>query len=261
MSSSISIVVPVFNQAALTERCLHSLLVGSQVARELIVVDNHSTDNTSGLLISLRTHFEKKGWKFQVITNEKNAGFGRACNQGIRASTSPYVAVLNNDTWLMPGWDQALLRRIKDLNAAMIGPYYDETPFDAVQTARRAQQFVQQNRGKARPLWVSILMFFRRADLEQVGLFDERFFVTYEDTDLRERFDRAGLKYFMVGDCSIWHFSKGTRNSAPLPQGYEADGLRLFMEKWNFDPRARDHTRWAKLRRRWMRMKNRWGRI
>ena len=134
-------------------------------------------------------------------------------------------------------------------------PYYDEGVFDAEATPVKAGEFVARNRNKFSDDWVSILMLFRRETLDEIGLFDERFFVTYEDADLRERMDRAGKKYFQVGDCYIWHFSKGTRDSQKLPSNYEQDGLRLFMEKWGFDPRIREKALSAKLRRKWKKIK------
>lgn len=251
--------VPVFNQVHLTERCLGSLLDNSVLARELVVIDNKSDDSTPAFLEDFQKKTANKGWSMRVLTNTENVGFGRACNQGIRAATGEHIVILNNDTWLMQGWDAALLRRINELDADMVGPYYDEGVFDAERTSAKAREFVARNRDKFSSDWVSILMFFRRETLDEIGLFDERFFVTYEDADLRERMDRAGKKYFQVGDCYIWHFSKGTRESQKLPSNYEQDGLRLFMEKWGFDPRIRDKSTSAKLWRKWKKIKARMG--
>lgn len=256
---NISVVVPVFNQAHLTERCLGSLLDNSILVREVVVIDNNSRDSTPAVLKEFQNRFAEKGWSMQIISNLGNVGFGRACNQGIRTSSGAFVVILNNDTWLMPGWDEVLVRRIDELKADMIAPYYDETPFDEAATPIQAKKFVARNRNRYSRDWVSILMFFRRETLDEIGLFDERFFVTYEDTDLRERMDRAGKNYFQVGDCYIWHFSKGTRDSQKLPSNYEQDGLRLFIEKWGFDPRIRDKSTSAKLWRKWKKIKARMG--
>ena len=204
--------VPVFNQVHLTERCLGSLLDNSVLARELVVIDNKSDDSTPAFLKDFKKQIAGKGWSMKILTNIENVGFGRACNQGMRAATGEHIAILNNDTWLMQGWDAALIRKINELDADMVGPYYDEGVFDAETIPVKAREFVARNRDKFSSDWVSILMFFRRETLDEVGIFDERFFVTYEDSDLRERMDSAGKKYFQVGDCYIWHFSKGTRD-------------------------------------------------
>ena len=159
----------------------------------------------------------------------------------------------------MQGWDEVLLRRMSLLNVDMIAPHYDESAFDEIETPAKAERFIRRNLGKVHPDWVSILMFFRRPALESIGLFDERYFVTCEDADLRERMKRAGLRYCQVGDCSIWHFSKGTRGQVQMPSDYEAEGLRLFMEKWGFDPCAEDRTLPMRFRRRWKKVKTKLG--
>jgi GT2 family glycosyltransferase len=261
----ISVIVPVFNQSHLTQRCLASLQANTRWARELIVIDNHSTDNTPLVLDRFEKSFTTAGWAFSTIRYEVNQGFGRACNAGIRAASGDFVVILNNDTWLMPGWDEVLFRRMSKLKVDMIAPHYDESPFDERKTAEKALRFVRRNQGKVKSEWVSILMFFRKSSLytlgEALGPFDERFFVTYEDADLKERMQRAGLRYCQIGDCSIWHFSKGTRGQVEMPSGYEAEGLRLFQDKWGFDPCAAERTLRMRLKRRWNKIKTRLGRF
>jgi GT2 family glycosyltransferase len=100
-------------------------------------------------------------------------------------------------------------------------------------------------------------MFFKKEAVEKLkfpdqGIFDERFFVTYEDTDLLYRMKALDLKFAQTSLCYIWHQSMGTRSQKGLlPEGYEADGLRIFKEKWGFDPRPADHTFWERLKRRY----------
>jgi GT2 family glycosyltransferase len=255
-----AIVIPVFNQVHHTRRCLDSLLAHSEEAREIAVIDNHSTDETPAYLYQAKQIFEANRWKFTIITNPENRGFGRAVNQGIRATSAPYVTVLNNDTWLMPGWDKALKEAIERLDAAMVGPHFFEKQFDEPTLLKRSERFARWNRGKHRRFWVPMLMFFRREPLTKIGMFDERYFVTFEEIDLRVRFDRAGFTYYQVGDCFIWHHVKGTRGQAHLTKPeHEAEGRRIFIEKWGFDP---DDLRpgyfgWPeRLRRRWQRVKN-----
>jgi GT2 family glycosyltransferase len=255
----ISIIIPVFNQSALSVRCLTSLLHHTQIARELIIIDNHSTDDTAAQLQRFQPLFINQGWHFQVIQNTSNVGFGRACNQGLKAAQGDYLAVLNNDTWLPPAWDQLLLHRQIELQSDLIGPAIDETPFDPQETPLKLQRMSARNKGKFRTSWVSILMFFPKQTLATIGLFDERYFVTYEDRDLRERMERAGLHYHQIGDCWIWHFSKGTRGRETMPPQYELTALQLFQKKWGFDPRLQDNTRLARLKKRWNKIKLKLG--
>src|SRR4051812_7214086 len=111
----ISVVIPVYNQSHFTQTCLQTLQNHSAVAREVIVVDNCSFDDTPEVLKKWVSILSANGWKMQVIRNSENRGFGRACNQGIKAATGDYITILNNDTWLMPRWDEILLKRQKEL--------------------------------------------------------------------------------------------------------------------------------------------------
>ncbi len=264
----ISVVIPVFNQSSLTQCCLKSLLEHSARAPhgvgEVVVINNASTDDTATVLAGFSQSFKTSGIRLQILHNDKNVGFGRACNQGIRESKGEYLAILNNDTWLMPNWDQALMQALEKNQLDLVGPYFDEKPLSE-NMLDRAQTFIQKNHSGLRHHFVPILMFFKRSAIELLkfdhgGIFDERFFVTYEDTDLKHRMCLAGLKYAQTGSCYIWHRSMGTRSQKGLlPSGYEVEGLRLFIEKWKFDPRDQDHTALAKLRRRFWKLKEKYG--
>jgi GT2 family glycosyltransferase len=253
---SVSVVTPVFNQFLHTERFLNCLLESSTRLREVIVVDNHSADKTPEVLDSFKESFRRKEIDFCVISNKENRGYGRACNQGISKASGSYVAISNNDVWLMPDWDGVLVGKITELDADMVGPYFDEKGFDVSLAPERARRFLARNRGKYRPEYVPVLSFFRKSSLDRLGGFDERFFLTYEDADLHKRMNDLGMKYYKVADCYGWHCSKGTRAATQLPADYEIEGLRLYKEKWGFDPRTHEHTYSGRLKRRWQKIKD-----
>ncbi len=272
----VSVVIPVFNRWELTQVCLDSVLKHSVNLKELWVVDNGSTDATPVELQRYAQKFLALGIGFEVIKNAENLGFGRACNQGLRKMTGEYLVVLNNDTWLMPGWDQALVEQCRRTAADCVGPYFYEKPFvSEAHVLTQASRFIKRNRLAIRKQFVPILMMFTRGAYERLkikgrsgevdSLFDERFFVTSEDRDLRERMVRAGMVFLQTGACFIWHRSMGTRAAGKkggglsLPSTYEQEGLRLFQEKWGFDPVPLDHTPLAKFKRRWWRLKERFG--
>lgn len=186
-------------------------------------------------------------------------------NQGLRKCTGQYLVVLNNDTWLMPGWDRALVDDLEDFELDVVAPYFYERAYsdDLPQIARR---FVERNDGRIRHHFAAILFMIRRQAFETLkfrdhgGLFDERFFVTYEDTDLLRRMRDLKMKYGQTGSCLVWHHSMATRSvPGALPPAYEQEGLRLFQEKWGYDPRPEEHTFAARLRRRWWKVKERFG--
>jgi len=249
--TKVSVVIPVFNQSNLTKWCLQSLLEHSTCVSEVYIINNASQDQTDAILIEFKPLFEKRGVQLQIITSSQNLGFGRACNQGVRETLkgqAQYLVILNNDTWLMPNWDQALIESLQNYQLDCVGPYFYEKPLTE-NIKQIALQFTRKNSRHFRQHFVPILMCFTRSAAVRLasdnvgtngGIFDERFFVTYEDTDLLHRMKIMKMKFGQTGSCFIWHHSKGTRDQ--LPSGYEQEGLRLFQEKWGFDPRLQDHT-------------------
>ena len=96
-----TIIIPVFNHAALTAQCLKA--VCTERGAEVIVVDDASTDHTQQVLCSF-------GRKLKVLRHKENRGFAVSCNEGAKAATGEYLVFLNNDTVPSPGWLQALER-------------------------------------------------------------------------------------------------------------------------------------------------------
>ena len=94
-----TVIIPVFNHAALTRDCLDALLeIGGC---KVIVVDDGSTDGTPAMLAGY-------GKKIQVFTHRTNQGFAKACNDGAKVARTEFVVFLNNDTLPQPGWLRAL---------------------------------------------------------------------------------------------------------------------------------------------------------
>ena len=100
----VSIVIPVFNKAEYTEKCLYYIVsnTGEEPDYEVIVVDNGSTDWTPYLLHAMEGNL-------QAINNDENVGFARACNQGAAAAQGQYLVFLNNDTVVHEDWLKALV--------------------------------------------------------------------------------------------------------------------------------------------------------
>lgn len=91
---AISIILVFYNQAHLSLLCLESILEHADVPYELVIVDNHSTDDTSALLGRLK--------HATVIRNTDNIGFVKAVNQGAAQCRGEYLLLLNNDALLEP---------------------------------------------------------------------------------------------------------------------------------------------------------------
>ena len=98
----VSVTIVTYNSGRFIKRCLESVLAQKYPLKEIIVVDNASTDGT----IDILEQFEDR---CQVYYNDENIGFAAAQNQAIRLSSGEWVLTLNPDVLLLPNFIQALV--------------------------------------------------------------------------------------------------------------------------------------------------------
>src|SRR5206468_5973392 len=96
-SDFVSVTIVTYNSGRFIKRCLESVLAQRYSNREIIVVDNASTDGTVDIL----EQFEDR---CQIIYNDENIGFAAAQNQAIRSSNGDWVLTLNPDVLLLPNF-------------------------------------------------------------------------------------------------------------------------------------------------------------
>ena len=213
------------------ERCFTSLfadLADDALAVKVVVVDNASGDGIKEFLL-------EKFPQVVCILQETNNGFGAAQNVGMRSVEAKYYFVLNPDTYFFTGG--RLVRRLFDYMEAhpktgILGPkivypggslQYSCYRFPTFwQPLFSRTNFGQRGRGKkvndralmkdfdhkkTRPVdWVmGSAMFVRGAALKQVGLFDERFWMYYEDSDWCRRMWEAGWSVYYAHDMLLEH--------------------------------------------------------
>src|SRR4051812_11060252 len=104
-----SVVVVTWNSAEYLNRCLEAVAKQTWPNRELVVVDNASSDDSA-------TIAEARGAR--VIRNDSNRGFAAAANQGIRETRGAFVLLLNPDCFLEPSFIEQILGSIGDAGAA-----------------------------------------------------------------------------------------------------------------------------------------------
>jgi glycosyltransferase involved in cell wall biosynthesis len=97
----VSVTIVTFNSGRFIKRCLESVLAQRYANKEIIVIDNASTDGTMDIL-------EQFVDRCRVVYNDENIGFAAAQNQAIRMSSGEWVLTLNPDVLLLPNFIQAL---------------------------------------------------------------------------------------------------------------------------------------------------------
>ncbi|MFA5126528.1 MAG: glycosyltransferase family 2 protein [Patescibacteria group bacterium] len=227
LKPEISVIIVNWRVRRLVEQCLKSILAYSDgINIEIIVVDNDSRDNLAEMLM-----MDFPDVKFVGL--DKNCGFAKATNLAIKQAAGEIICLLNPDTELMPnffpgvlkyfqehsevsllgpkllnpdGSPQASIRRLPDLKSQILILFklknilpqhkylanYLAADFDYSR-----EQSVDQIMGAA--------MICRRDLFDKIGLFDEHFFVWFEEVDLCYRVKKAGLDIRYVPQLQIIH--------------------------------------------------------
>jgi len=243
-SNSASIIVVTYNGLLYTKMCLTSLLAHWHEGDELIVVDNASTDGTPDFLRDLA----RKNPFVKITLNEANRGFAVANNQGLAQATGGALILLNNDTILLPGWRDGLLRWLDDPGVGMAGPVTNRTCNEAqidapYRTCGELVQFAHQytrahhDEADAIPMLALFCMAMRCDVFERVGSLDEQFETgMFEDDDYALRVRQAGLKILCAENVFVHHFGQASLGELCLNGAYdhvlEANRAR-FDKKWN----------------------------
>ena len=220
---TISVVIPTYNGIAYIADCLDSLRDQLRTPDEIVLVDDGSTDGTASLV-------GKSYPEVRYIGLDPNRGFAAAVNEGIRHCSGTYVALLNNDTRVAPEWlrelEKALAARpsvgfccskmlFADrpdvINSIGIGFTRAGMAMDVGYGQKDGERFE-----RPRPIFGACAgaAMYRRALFDEVGLFDEDFFMWYEDVDLSFRAQLAGYECAYVPTAVVYHVGGGTASSA-----------------------------------------------
>jgi GT2 family glycosyltransferase len=265
---TLSVVIVSFNTRADLERCLESLFTAPpSVPHEIVVVDNASHDGSPD---AVRTRWPS----VHVIQQATNVGFSAANNAGIRASTGELILLLNSDCTVPAGAVDALLARLtaspeaaaagpRLVDAAgrtelsfgsMISPIAELRQKWTLSLYERRIGWMERRVARATSReqyvdWVSgAALLAYRADLEAVGLLDERYFLYTEDVDLCAAIRARGRRILFTPAASITHL-RG-RSRATLPAASNAAYRRSHLAFYE-----KHHPRWAALLRVYLRLK------
>ncbi len=224
-SAILSVVIVSYNTRDMTLQCLRALHIAlNDMKAEIFVVDNASSDGSA----------EAIGRDFpnvNLLKNENNHGFGAANNQAIRLAQGEFVLLLNSDAFPAQSAIDRLIECARNQpRGAVFGPrllnedgslqhscYRFPSPIKSIwenlllastfpnhpifgdyrnwpHDAQREVDFV-----------IGACWLVRRTAIEEIGLFDEEFFLYSEETDWAKRFQKAGWKTFFVPEAEVTH--------------------------------------------------------
>jgi rhamnosyltransferase len=252
-ATRICAVMVVYNPDSTLEQNIRALL--NEVAR-LIVVDNRSEQPTRSRIAALAPTCN-----FEVIWNKENIGLAAGLNVGIRRALSDehyaWIATFDQDSRVSPGYGETMLA------AYALCPFRDEVALIAprhVLSSETAADKLQPGRPEFQEIPVTLQSgsLFSRSALNDVGLFDESFFIDYVDFDFCLRLRKRGCRiieatraplYHRVGTPTTHTFLNETCmvfNHSPVRRYYTVrNRLRVYARYLLSDPRWIGHDIWS----------------
>ena len=255
MIRTLSTIIVNYNAGPLLRKCVDSLLA-CPVDIEIIVVDNASSDASLDGLQDLS--------QVRVIRNPANVGFAGACNIGAQASCAPFLLFLNPDCFFQPDAIVPLLAglqsgdRVGMVGGLLVNEDGTEqgggrravpTPWRSLVRAFGLQRFA--NRWPKlfydfhlhklplpdSPIEVEAIsgacMLVKREAMEDVGLWDEGYFLHCEDLDWCMRFRQKGWKILFVPDARIYHtLGACSQSRRVFVEWHKHKGMLRFYRKF-----------------------------
>jgi GT2 family glycosyltransferase len=236
----VTVAIPTLTADSNLVRCIRSLEAQTRRDFAVVVVDN------SGQRLARQTLGD--GANVEIVENNQNRGFGAAINQVYSRSSSLFLAVLNDDAIAAPQWLSALLdviesrpdvgmcaSQVRLLGSGQIDSAGMSICADGSSKQRGHLKLPEQYRCPEEVLLPSgSAALYRRAMLDEIGGFDEDFFLYCEDTDLGLRARWAGWKCLYAPQAVVDHAYSSTAGRASPLKAYYVERNRLFLTVKNF---------------------------
>lgn len=236
---SVTVIVVNWNNRDLLRECLFSLRRQTYAPFHVIVIDNGSMDGSLQMLDS-----EFGGFAY-LIKNSRNFGFCRAVNQGIRASKSDFVALLNNDAEAHPTWLEEMVKameRSEDVGMCVCKILKYDQP-NIIDKVGHLMYPDGQNRGRGTgqvdrgqfdtdedaffPDGCAAL--YRRAVFETAGMFDEDFFAYGDDAEMGMRARLAGWRAVYAPRAVVLHHHSQTLGAYSPEKIFFVERNRIWL--------------------------------
>lgn len=224
-----SIIIPNWNGKYLLKECLDSLKRQTFGEFQIIIVDNGSTDGSVD-------YINKFYPEVKLIKLDKNYGFAKAINTGVKNSTAKHVVFLNNDTKADKNWLKSLVE-FADTNDDVISVnskilnYFDRKLIDGVGIEinevgqARSIGWNQKDSGQFdKEMYIfgatGGASLFKRKEFISLGMFDENYFMYSEEVDFAFRAQFLGYKSIFCPKAIVYHKHKATSKKLPTHVEY-----------------------------------------
>jgi GT2 family glycosyltransferase len=226
----VSIVILNWNGQRFLQQYLPYVLASTYVNREIVVIDNASTDDSVAFL-------QRAYPAVRIIQHDRNFGFAKGYNEALKQLQADYFVLLNSDVEVVPGWIEPVIdlmerntniaacqpKILQECNkqyfeyAGAAGGWLDSLgyPFARGRVFDVCEKDEGQYNDAAPVFWASgAAMFVRAAVYRETGGLDEYFFAHQEEIDFCWRVQLAGYQVYVCPDSVVYHVGGGT-----LPKG------------------------------------------
>ncbi|MGB4593709.1 MAG: glycosyltransferase family 2 protein [Coriobacteriia bacterium] len=210
----VTVVIANRNGVRHLEECFDGLRAQEFTDYAVVFVDNASSDNSVQWVRDAVP-------EATVIVHKQDVGYSASANDGIKAADSDYIVLVNNDVRLDPEWLGALVEAMDmnpeyDFGASRMILYYEPTLINAAGDTYSLRHVSGINRGFGQPIELfekpmRVLgacggaAIYRREFFEDVGPFDEDFYLVHEDTDINLRALIAGKRCLYIPAARVFH--------------------------------------------------------
>lgn len=245
-SLALDVIIPTWNGREVLDACLHS--VRAVIPASITIVDNASIDETAATA--------RKHELVHLVRESENRGFAAACNTGIRNTSAPYILLLNQDSVVHPDGIRTLVMHMEGCSSCAVVGGRIEHPDGSLQPSmgpvtHPVRVMLDRVPGMRRllathvyraphwyaephqPAWLTgACMLVRRAAWEDVGPFDEAYFMYTEDLDWCARARKRGWMIQYLPVRTAVHLDEGRRpDRAPNKARWMREGLLRYFER------------------------------
>lgn len=219
---NISVVIVSYNSEKFLEKNLHSLVHQTVKFKQIVVVDNHSVDDSLQVIETFKNDVD-------IIKLSTNTGYAKAANIGIKNTDSDLLLVANSDIILEENFNALVLEKFQEnKNIALLSPLilrFDRKTIDSAGQAcslalypseigfSRHIDHISVEEGPVFSVCGAASVFSRQA-LEQLKIndeyYDEDFFIFWEDFDIGWRAHLLGLETLFYPKAVVYHYRSGT---------------------------------------------------
>jgi N-acetylglucosaminyl-diphospho-decaprenol L-rhamnosyltransferase len=233
MVAALSVVIINYNTADIIGRCIEAVQRQENVDFEIIIADNASQDNSLQVIHEMFPNVT-------LLVNDENLGFGKACNRAASRCAGKYLYFLNPDAEVQPGAFQAMVDFMESNPAVGLAGtrivYPDGRPQHSVHLRYPGEKYSKATffELKGEIAWVKgASMIVRKSVFQEVGGFDERFFLYSEETDLCLSIRKSGWSIGYINEATLVHM-RGQSERDNLPEDVwrkKFEALMKFYQK------------------------------